>query len=77
MARYSVTFSVAVSPSNQDRYLGTCFGAHAVELLKNGIGNRVVGIKDNKIYDMDIVEALALPRKFNKELYALASIVAR
>ncbi len=65
------------SPSNQDRYLGTCFGARAVELLKNGIGNRVVGIKDNQIYDMDIVEALALPRKFNKELYKLASVVSR
>ncbi len=65
------------SPSNQDRYLGTCFGARAVQLLKNGIGNRVVGIKDNQIYDMDIVEALALPRKFNKELYELANIVAR
>lgn len=65
------------SPSNQDRYLGTCFGAHAVKLLKNGIGNRVVGIKNNKIYDMDIVEALALPRKFNTELYELADIVSR
>ena len=65
------------SPSNQDRYLGTCFGARAVQLLKEGKGNRVVGIKDNQIYDMDIVEALALPRKFNKELYKLASVVSR
>jgi 6-phosphofructokinase 1 len=65
------------SPSNQDRYLGTCFGARAVQLLKEGKGNRVVGIKDNQIYDMDIVEALALPRKFNKELYNLASVVSR
>ena len=65
------------SPSTQDRYLGTCFGARAVELLKNGIGNRVVGIKDNEIYDMDIIEAISLPRKFNKELYALANVVAK
>ena len=65
------------SPSNQDRYLGTCFGAHAVQLLQKGIGNRVVGIKDNKIYDMDIVEALALPRKFDKDLYELANIVSK
>lgn len=65
------------SPSNQDRYLGTCFGAHAVQLLEKGIGNRVVGIKDNKIYDMDIVEALSLPRKFNKDLYELANIVSK
>lgn len=65
------------SPSNQDRYLGTCFGAHAVKLLQQGIGNRIVGIRDNKIYDIDIVEGLALKRKFNTELYELASVVAR
>ena len=65
------------SPSNQDRYLGTCFGSHAVKLLQQGIGNRIVGIRDNKIYDIDIVEGLALKRKFNTELYELASVVAR
>ena len=65
------------SPSNQDRYLGTCFGARAVQLLQAGIGNRLVGIKNNEIYDMDIIEALNLPRKFNKDLYELANIVSR
>ncbi len=65
------------SPSNQDRYLGTSFGAHAVQLLKKGIGNRIVGIRNNEIYDIDIIEGLAIPRKFNKDLYDLAQIVAR
>lgn len=65
------------SPSNQDRYLGTSFGAHAVQLLKKGIGNRIVGIRNNEIYDIDIIEGLAIPRKFNKNLYDLAQVVAR
>ena len=65
------------SPSNQDRYLGTSFGVHAVKLLADGIGNRIVGIKDNKIYDVDIIEGLAMKRKFNIELYEMASVVAR
>ena len=65
------------SPSNQDRYLGTSFGAHAVQLLKKGIGNRIVGIRNNEIYDIDIIEGLAIPRKFNKDLYDLAQVVAR
>lgn len=65
------------SPSNQDRYLGTSFGAHAVKLLKQGIGNRIVGIRDNKIYDIDIIEGLAIPRKFNVDLYNLAAVMAK
>ena len=33
--------------------------------------------KDNKVYDIDIIEGLSVPRKFNKELYELANIVAK
>ena len=65
------------SPSNQDRYLGTTMGVYAVNLLKEGIGNRIVGLKDNKIFDIDIVEGLSIPRKFNKELYEMAQIVSK
>lgn len=65
------------SPTNTDRYLGTMFGVHAVKLLENGIGNRIVGIKDNRIYDVDIVEGLALPRRFDRELYEIAGIVSK
>ena len=64
------------SPTSQDRYLGTTMGAYAVNLLKNGVGNRIIGIKNNKIYDIDIVEGLSIQRTFNKELYDLAAVVA-
>ncbi len=65
------------SPSCRDRYLGTCFGVHAVKLLEKGIGNRIVGIKDNKFYDMDIIEGCAMKKKFDSELYETALIVGK
>lgn len=65
------------SPSMRDRVLGTQFGYHAVGLLKKDIGNRVVGIVKEKIMDVDIDEALAMPRKFRKDLYRMATIVSQ
>ena len=41
----------------------------AVQLLEKGIGNRVVGIRDNKIIDEDIDEALSKELIFRKDLY--------
>lgn len=65
------------SPSCRDRYLGTCFGVHAVKLLKQGIGNRIVGIKNHKFYDMDIIEGCAMKKDFDNELYETAMIVGK
>ncbi len=64
------------SPTMSDRLLATECGVKAVELLKKGIGNRVIGIVDNKIVDMDIIEALSMPRKFNKKLYDMVNMLA-
>ena len=60
------------TPSMQDRLLAAEFGIRAVNLLIEGKGGRVVGIRDNKIVDDDISEALAMPRNFNAELYKYA-----
>lgn len=65
------------SPSMFDRVIGTQFGYRAIQLLKKGLGNRVVGINKNKIVDMDIFEALAIEKKLNKELYKVASVVSQ
>jgi 6-phosphofructokinase 1 len=56
-----------------DRILASRLGARAVELLSQGKSGRVVGIRDNKIIDMDIEEALNMKKKFQKELYDLAA----
>lgn len=42
------------SPTVRDRVVASQMGYYAVELLEKGIGNRVVGMKDNKIVDFDI-----------------------
>lgn len=56
-----------------DRILASRLGARAVELLTEGKSRRVVGIKDNRIIDMDIDEALSMKKEFQKELYELAA----
>lgn len=65
------------SPSMFDRVIGTQFGYRAVQLLKKGAGNRVVGISKDKIIDMDIFEALKMEKKLNKDLYKVANIVSQ
>ena len=57
------------APSAFDRILAQKMGIRAVELLVQGIGGRVVGIRENKIVDDDIDEALAMPLKFDYDLY--------
>ncbi|GFP74045.1 6-phosphofructokinase [Clostridium fungisolvens] len=64
------------SPSASDIVLASRMGARAVELLLEGKTCRVVGIKNNQIMDMDIDEALAMERKFDNELYDIASALS-
>ena len=64
------------SPSMADRMLAAQFGNKAVRLLKEGIGNRVVGIRDNKIIDMDIIEAVSMKKTFNHELYETLQMIS-
>ena len=64
------------SPTCRDRVVATQMGCYAVELLEQGIGNRVVGMKDNKIYDVDIQEALAMTKPFEQNVYDAVNITA-
>ena len=64
------------SPSMQDRMLAAQFGNKAVRLLKDGIGNRVIGIKENHIIDMDIIEAVSMKKTFNYELYNTLQMIS-
>ncbi len=60
------------SPSAFDRILASRMGSKAVEVLLEGKSARVIGIKNNKIIDMDIKEALAIPNVFDEELFNLS-----
>ncbi len=64
------------SPTMSDRMLAAQFGNKAVRLLNEGIGNRVVGIRDNKIIDMDIIEAVSMKKTFNHELYETLQMIS-
>lgn len=60
------------SPTGRDRVVASHMGHYAVELLKNGIGNRVVAMKDSQITDYDILEALEMKKPVDMELVRLA-----
>jgi len=64
------------SPSMRDRFLGTNFGINAVQVLENGGGNRLVGIKNSKFYDIDIIEGCSMKKEFDFDLYNKANIVS-
>lgn len=57
--------------------LASRMGVKAVEVLMEGKTSRVIGIKEGKIMDQDIDEALAVPRSFNKELYDIANMLSK
>ena len=60
-----------------DTMLGIRMGEHAVKCLVSGKTNRVIGIKNNKIFDEDIVEALALTKQFDAKFYALSKALVK
>ncbi|MGN0546726.1 MAG: 6-phosphofructokinase [Acutalibacteraceae bacterium] len=60
------------SPTVRDRVAASQMGYKAVQLLMQGVGNRVVVQKDDHIVDYDIYEALNMERKVNDELYKIA-----
>jgi len=64
------------NPTVRDRVVASQMGYYAVELLEEGIGNRVVAMKDGKIVDFDIQEALRMEKPFEKELYRIADDIS-
>lgn len=59
------------SPTARDRIMASQMGSRAVDLLTQGIGNRVVGIRDNKIVDFDIFEALKMTKTIDMKTMSL------
>lgn len=64
------------SPTARDRILASRLASSAVKCLIDGKNSRVVGVRNNKIIDMDICEALNMKHKFNEELYDLTKILS-
>lgn len=59
-------------PTLRDRLIATQMGYEAVQLLKDGIGNRVVAYKLGKVVNYDIYEALSMTKGIDEHLYDIA-----
>lgn len=64
------------SPTVRDRVVATEMGYHAVELLEQGIGNRIVGLKGGKVYDIDLQEGLGMKKPFIDTRYDILNETA-
>lgn len=64
------------NPTYKDRVASSRMGAKAVELLSEGIGNRVVVLQNSQVLHLDILEALALQKSIEDELYELSQIIS-
>ena len=61
------------TPTARDSAFAFEAGAMAVQLLKDGIGNQVIGVKNARTFHMPIEKALQASRPFNKKLYKLVN----
>ncbi len=59
-------------PTVRDRVTASLMGYKAVELLKEGIGNRVLAMNKDEIVNYDIFEALNMKKSLNIEDYKIA-----
>lgn len=64
------------SPTVYDRVMAGKMGAKAVELLKDGIGNRVIALRDNRVVDIEINEALDMTKEIEDDLIKLSRILS-
>ena len=64
------------SPTASDRILASRLAAHAVDELIDGATDCTVGIRDGIVIHMPITQALAVPRRVNRELIALGDRLA-
>ncbi len=59
-------------PTVRDRVTASLMGYRAVELLKEGIGNRVIAMQHDDIVDFDIFEALNMKKSLDLNMYKIA-----
>lgn len=64
------------APTPYDRIVASRMGNYAAQLLKDGIGNRVVVMKKDEIVDYDILEALAMKKSFDMDLMRISQEVS-
>ena len=64
------------TPSPQDRVMATKMGAYAVDILLAGKSQRIVALRDNKVCDIDIEEALAMEKPLSEQLVRAEELIS-
>ncbi len=64
------------SPTCYDRVMALKMGYYAVELLANGYSNRIVAVKNDKLVDYDIEEALKMQKGYDEKLHSVLRILS-
>ncbi len=64
------------NPTVKDRVTASRMGVAAVDLLNQGMGNRIVAKQGDKIVDYDILEGLNMHKNLDNELLGVAEILA-
>ncbi|MFZ5989738.1 MAG: 6-phosphofructokinase [Bacillota bacterium] len=64
------------SPTVHDRVMASMMGVKAVEVLKNQGSNRIIALKDNKVIDIDLDEALEMKKTLAEEFIELSKILS-
>ncbi len=64
-------------PTSYDRMLASRLAYHAVNLLRDDVKNRAVGISGDTVTDYDLEEALGMPKKNHDDLLMMAAVLAQ
>lgn len=64
------------SPTIRDRHTASLMGTKAIDCILKGNLNRVIALRDGRITDIDIDEALGMSKSVNEEEVAHARIIA-
>lgn len=64
------------SPTVYDRVMASMMGHKAVQVLKEGGRNRIIALRDNKLVDLDLDEALNMTKEMPEELIELSKILS-
>ena len=64
------------NPTVKDRVTASRMGVAAVDLLNQGLGNRIVAKQGDKIVDYDILEGLNMHKRLDNELLGVAEVLS-
>ena len=63
-------------PNMYDRVMAARMSVHAIDVLSSGEGAWAIGVKDSKIFDMDLAKALSMKKEVDSELYKLTRVLS-